>query len=335
MDVDYRPISNRSGRLPPEEFKEALTGVDVLIVGYEGVSPDVIDAVADLKIIACTRGGPDANVDISAATERGIPVLYTPGRNAISVADFTLGLIISVARHIADGHHRLQTGEFTGKPQTDSASGGEREDVSWGVGEGAPYTELKGPELQGKTLGLVGLGNIGQKVAARATGFGLNVVAFDPYIDEDTMKEHSVEKVSLEDLCRESDFVSIHCPVTDSTRGLIGKEEFDLMRDNAYFINTARAAIVDQNALVETLDANGLRGAALDVYDEEPIPTGHPLLGRDNVVTTPHIGGASEDVIDHHSEMIYAGIKAVLDGEKPKYVAEEEVLDQMTVRGDV
>ena len=326
LDIEYHPIAERDGRFPPEEFITLLDGVEVLIVGFEGVSEAVLDAADDLRIIACTRGGPDANVDINAATERGIPVLYAPGRNAVSVADFTLGLILAVTRHIAHSHHLLHTGRYTGEPQSDSASGGKREDVTWGIARESPYVQLKGPELANKTLGIVGLGAVGQRVAERAAGFQMDLVAFDPYVDAEQMAERDIEKVDLDELCREADVVTVHTPVTDSTRGLIGAEQFDLMPDSAYFINTARGAIIDQDALLAELEAGTIRGAALDVYDEEPLPDDHPLLELSNVVTTPHLAGAAEEVIDRHSKMVTDDIEAILNNGTPEYVANDEVL---------
>ncbi|MFC7157180.1 2-hydroxyacid dehydrogenase [Halomarina halobia] len=334
MDIEYRPIDDRTERLAPGELEPLLDGVEVFVVGFEGVSADVMDAAPDLKIIACTRGGPDANVDIIAATERGIPVLYAPGRNAVSVADFTLGMLLAVTRHIAHSHHLLHVGEYTGKPRDDSAAGGEREDVTWGVAKGSPYVELKGPELEDKTFGIVGLGAIGRKVAQRAKGFDVELVGYDPFVDGDTMAELGVEKVELGELCERSTFVSVHVPVTDATRGLIGEEEFALMSSETYFINTARGAIVDQDALVAALEAGELRGAALDVYDREPLPDDHPLLQMENVVTTPHLAGAAEEVIDRHSKMVVDDIASVLDGESPEHAANEETLTLASDVGD-
>jgi D-3-phosphoglycerate dehydrogenase len=325
FEVTYRPMADREDRFSPDELAEMLAGVDVLLVGYEGVPPEVLDAT-DLSIIACARGGPEANVDIGAATERDIPVLYAPGRNAVSVADFTLGLLVAVARHIAHSHHLLHEGVYTGAPQADTAPGGERADVTWGVGKGSPYTELKGPELEGKRLGLVGFGAIGREVAERAHGFGLEVLAFDPYVDADEMAEVGVRKADLVELCRECTFVSVHCPVTEETRGLIGPEEFDAMGAETFFVNTARAAIIDQDALVEHLQDDELRGAALDVYEREPLPEDHPLLALDNVVTTPHLGGATEEVISRHSQMLVDDIERLLVGDRPEHVANPETL---------
>lgn len=331
-DVAYHPIGSRDERFSTDEFVELLDGVDLLIVGYEGVSAEVLDAAPDLELIACPRGGPDANVDIEAATERGIPVLYAPGRNAVSVADFTLGLVLSVTRHVAHSHHLLHTGTYTGQPRADSAAGGEREDVTWGIAEGSPYAELKGPELEAKTLGIVGMGAIGRKVATRAAGFDMDLVGYDPYVDADGMAEYGVEKLDdLDDLLERAAVVTLHVPVTDSTRGLIGAAEFDRMRDDAYFVNTARGALIDQDALVDELQSGGLRGAALDVYDEEPLPDDHPLLALDNVVTTPHLGGAAEEVVTRHSRMVVDDIAAVHAGEAPDHVTNPETLEPTTV----
>lgn len=331
LEIAYHPIADRTGRFSDDEMIELLEDVEILIVGFEGISLTVLNNTPDLEIIACTRGGPDANVDINAATERGIPVLYAPGRNAVSVADFTLGMLLAVTRHIAHSHHLLHTGTYTGTPLADTAGGaGEREDVTWGVDSESPYTNLKGPELEGKTLGIVGYGAIGQEVVQRARGFDVNFLSFDPYVDAADMAD-DVEKVDLETLCRRSDFVSVHVPVTDATRGLIGADEFELMKDEAYFINTARGAIIDQDALIDQLQSGGLRGAALDVYDQEPLPEDHPLLDLDSVVTTPHLAGAAEEVIDRHSEMLVDDIAAILNGRKPDRIANEETLEESEI----
>ncbi|WP_224268012.1 2-hydroxyacid dehydrogenase [Haloprofundus salinisoli] len=326
MDVEYMPIAERDGRLPEDEFREHLRDTNVLIVGYEGVPAELLDEAADLQLIACTRGGPDANVDIEAATDRGIPVLYAPGRNAVSVADFTWGQILSAMRNIAHAHHLLHTGTYTGDPQSDAAGGGSREDVTWGMGRDSPYVTLKGPELAGKTVGIAGMGAVGREVAKRARGFEVDLLGYDPYIDAKEMAQYDAEKVDLDDLLRRSDVVTVHVPVTDSTRGLIDANEFETMKESAYFINNARGAIINQEALLEQLRSGGIRGAALDVYDMEPIPDDHPLLDLDNVVTTPHLAGAAEEVIERHSKMLVDDIEAILNSEQPSHVANEEAL---------
>jgi len=326
LEVEYTPISERDGRMGEREFREQLADTSVLIVGYEGVSAEIIEEASDLRIIACPRGGPDANVDIEAATKRGIPVLYAPGRNAESVADFTWGLIISAMRHIAQSHHLLRTGMYTGTPKADAAGGGNREDVTWGLGRDSPYEQLKGTEVGGKTIGIVGFGAVGKEVAKRAVGFKPDLLGFDPYVDAQKMADYNAEKVELKPLLRRSDVVTVHVPVTESTRGLIGAAEFALMRESAYFVNTARAAVIDQKALVNQLQSGSIAGAALDVYEEEPIPDDHPLLNLDNVVTTPHLGGATEEVIGRHSRMLVDDIEAVLNGDRPEHVANEDAL---------
>jgi D-3-phosphoglycerate dehydrogenase len=326
IDIEYAPIAERDGRLPESEFRELVQDVDVLVVGYEGVPANVIDDAEHLKLIACARGGPDANVDIDAATDRDIPVFYAPGRNAVSVADFTWGEILSAMRNIAHAHHLLHTGTYTGNPRADAASGGNREDVTWGMGQDSPYVQLKGPELAGKTIGIIGMGAVGREVAKRAQGFEVDLLGFDPYIDAESMAEFDTEKVELDDLLTDSDVVTVHVPVTDSTRGLLGHEEFEIMRENAYFINNARGAIIDQDALLEQLQSGGIRGASLDVYDMEPIPDDHPLLDLDNVVTTPHLAGAAEEVIERHSQMLVDDIEAFFAGDQPAHVANEETL---------
>lgn len=334
LDVEYRPIGEREGRLPPVEMEELIEGVSVLVVGYEGVSADIMDAADSLEVIACPRGGPEANIDIEAAAERAIPVLYAPGRNAVSVADFTIGLVVAVARYVPQAHHQLHEGTYTGEPRGDAASGGgEREDVTWGIAKGSPYMAFKGPELSGKRLGIVGLGAIGQLVAKRAAGFDMEVVAYDPFVDDESMAEHGARKVELNELLEGSDVVTLHSPVTEGTRGMIGPEEFERMKESAYFVNTARAALTDQNALVRELEGGGIQGAALDVYADEPLPADHPLLGMANVVTTPHIAGAAEEVPARGAAMVVDGIEALYEDREPAHVANPAALSGFDSKG--
>ena len=332
FDVEFDPIENRDGRMPVETLKDRLVGVDIFISGFEGVPAELMDA-AELQLIACPRGGPEASVDIEAATERGIPVLYAPGRNAETVADHTMGLLLAATRNIARAHHRLRMGKDTGEPKADAAAGGEREDVTWGIGSESPYTTLRGPELGGRTLGLVGFSRIGRRVAKRARdGFGMDVIAYDPFVDHVEMEPFDVEKTTdLQELCTHSDVVSLHAAVAPSSRGMFGREEFGAMPNDAYFINTARAALLEDGALVEALEADEIRGAALDVYPEEPIAADNPLLEMDNVVTTPHIASASQDVIDRHSTVTVDDIQALAEGDRPMHVANPETLTSFSL----
>ena len=333
LTVDYRPLDQRDARIPPDELKPLLDGVELFIVGFEGLPASLMDAAPDLKVIACPRGGPDANVDIGAATDRGIPVLYTPGRNAETVADHTLGLLLATTRNIALANHCLRMGTYTGSPQADSAEGGEREDVTWDLGQNSPYVTLRGPELGGRTLGIVGFGRIGRRVAKRAKdGFNMDVIAYDPFVDHVEMEPFGVEKEpDLQALCGRSDVVSLHADVNPTSRDLMGIEEFEAMPNDAFFVNTARASLIKSGALLNALQNDEIRGAALDVYHEEPIAEDHPFLKMDNVVTTPHIASSSQDVINRHSTLIVNDIAALLQGETPMHVKNPETLDGFSV----
>lgn len=333
FDVEFDPIESRAGRMPVETLKDRLSGVEVFISGFEGVPAELMDAAEDLQLIVCPRGGPAASVDISAATDRGIPVLYAPGRNAETVADHTMGLLLAATRNIARAHHRLRMGKDTGDPRADAAAGGERADVTWGIGSESPYTTLRGPELGGRTLGVVGFSRIGRRVAKRAhDGFGMDLVAYDPFVDHVEMEPFGAEKTTaLRDLCTRSDVVSLHAAVTPSSRGMIGPKEFAAMPDDAYFINTARAALIEDGALLAALETDEICGAALDVYPEEPIAETDPLLAMDAVVTTPHIASASQDVIDRHTKLTVDDIEALLNGERPIHAANPETLDGVSL----
>ncbi|MFQ3477153.1 2-hydroxyacid dehydrogenase [Halonotius sp. F2-221B] len=333
FDVTFDPIESRDGRMSVETLEQRLDGVDIFISGFEGVPAELMDAADDLKLIACPRGGPEASVDIDAATDRGIPVLYAPGRNAETVADHTMGLLLAATRNIAQAHHRLRMGKDTGTPKEDAAAGGEREDVTWGIGADSPYTTLRGPELRGRTLGIVGFSRIGRRVAKRARdGFGMDVVAYDPFVDHVEMEPFNVDKVTdVQSLCQQSDIVSLHAAVAPGSRNMIGPAEFAAMPDDGYFINTARAALIEDGALLEALETNEIQGAALDVYPEEPIAEDDPLLEMENVVTTPHIASASQDVIDRHSELTVNDIEALVNDEQPMHVVNPETLTDFTL----
>jgi len=335
LDVEFDPIESRDGRMDFEELKERLDGVEIFVSGFEGVPAELMDSAGDLQLIACPRGGPDASVDISAATERGIPVLFTPGRNAETVADHTMGLLLGATRNICIANHRLRQGTYTGSPKEDAAAGGEREDVTWGLGQDSPYVNLRGPELGSRTIGIVGFGRIGRRVAKRAKdGFNMDVLAYDPFVDHVEMEPFGVEKVTdLQELCRHSDVVSLHADVNPTSRDLIGPAEFEAMPDSAYFINTGRAATLEEGALVDALQNDEIRGAAMDVYHQEPIAADDPLLEMDNVVTTPHIASASMDVIARHTELTVNDIESLLTGTDPMHVKNPSTLEGFELEG--
>jgi D-3-phosphoglycerate dehydrogenase len=263
------------------ELAAALHGAEVLICEVERVDAELLAACPDLRLVASCRGVP-TNVDLMAAAARGVVVLNTPGRNAISVADFTFALLLAHTRHIARAEAHLRTD-------------------GWLVDRDLPYFHFRGAELDGRTLGLVGLGAIGRLVAQRAAGFGMTTVAYDPFV---SVAPEGIELLDLGSLLDRSDIVSIHCPLTSETRGLIGTEELARMGRDAILVNTARAAIVDEAALLEALCSGIIAGAALDVYWSEPLDPAHPILEFDNVTLTPHVAGAADDVSRHHARLI-------------------------------
>lgn len=307
-------------KLSEEEMIGALEDADILLVGYEKVSEYVIKNSPKLKLIGCARANP-INVDSKFAKSCKIPVIYTPARNANSAAEYTMGMILSEVRNIARAFCSLKTGLYVGPAVQNVYELPEEDDVVWNLDQqDSPYKMFKGYELNGRTLGLVGFGNIARRISKIAKAFEMNILAFDPYCSESTMKEYGVKFVALDTLLKNSDFISLHCKVTDETKGLIGEKELAMMKPTAYLINTARAAIISQRALVKVLTEHRIAGAALDVYWYEPIPANHPLLSLDNVTLTPHIAGASYDVPLRHSEMIVEDIIKWIKGEKPERV---------------
>ncbi|MCP4166946.1 MAG: 2-hydroxyacid dehydrogenase [Chloroflexi bacterium] len=291
--------------LSEEALIDLVGDVALLVVEVEQVTAKVIAAAPQLKYIAVCRGVP-VNVDVAAATARGIPVLNTPARNADSVADFALGLILVLGRNIcrADRHVR---------------------EYGWHVDGEIPYFHFRGPELAGKTLGLVGCGAIGRGLARRARALGMIVAIYDPYLSQEALGDLG-QLTSLDPVLSQSDFISLHVPVTPETRGMIGGAELRRMKRSAYLINTARAAIIDEQALFAALQEEQIAGAALDVFWQEPLPPDSPWRELDNVLLTPHLAGASDDVKVHHSAMIVENVRALQQGSRPSRIVNPEVL---------
>ena len=267
--------------LDREAYVAAAQGAQLLVTEIEVVDAAVLGALPEVRIVATARGGP-VNVDLAACAARGIPVVHTPGRNADSVADFTLGLLLAVCRGIGPGERHLR-------------------DRGWLVHGELPYLHFRGPELAGRTLGLVGLGAVGQRVRRRAeAGFGMRVLFTDPAVHGST---------PLDELLAASDVVSLHCPRSDATRGLLDARRLALLDPGAYLLNTAGGGIVDEDALVDALEAGRLAGAALDVFATEPLPRSSRLLQAPRLVLTPHLAGAADDVVRHHTEVVCAAVE--------------------------
>jgi D-3-phosphoglycerate dehydrogenase len=260
-------VSKRTG-LKGVELTEAVAGADGLVVRSETkVTAELLEAAGRLRVIGRAGVGVD-NIDVPAATQRGVVVMNAPDGNTMTTAEHTMALLLALARRVPQGQASLKAGRW------------ERE-------------RFVGVELRGKTLGVVGLGRIGRVVASRALGFEMKVVAFDPFVAPEQVREQGIEMASLEEVCGRADFVTVHSPLTPETRGLIGAREFALMKEGVRVINCARGGLVDERALYEAIREGRVAGAALDVFEEEPPPAGHPLLSLEEVVVTPHLGAST------------------------------------------
>ncbi|HSS61268.1 MAG TPA: NAD(P)-dependent oxidoreductase [Candidatus Limnocylindrales bacterium] len=290
----------------PEGIAARIDGSDILVVHGAPVTEEVLEAGANLKLICCARGGP-VNVDVTAATARRIPVVNTPGKNADAVADQTIAFMVMLAR----GFPRAQRFLMEGGRLGESAY------------EGARFL---GHELGGHMLGLVGYGNVGRRVCRRAVAFGMTVDVHDPYVQiEDTAGARQVG--GLPELLASADFVSLHVRANSQTDNLFGTPEFARMKQGAYFINTARETLVDEDALDAALASGHLAGAALDVVRPHRQEGPHPLLRHDNVVLTPHIGGATHETLLRGVTMLADEISHFASGGALRFVVNRDVVE--------
>lgn len=307
-----------------EELLSQCLGHEIVYISDEVVTARCIEAwkQSGMRLLGCGRGTP-VNVDWKAVKAAGIPLVYTPGRNANSVSEYTFGLILGLVRRIAADAHALRSGRYLGPEKQDVLDLDPQQDVVWFMPDGSsPMHEFGGGfELYGRTLGLIGFGAIGRRVGHTAKeGFGMRVKVYDPYCAAEAIESCGCEKVDLHEALSTSDVVSVHLPVNAETRGLFDASWFAQMKPTALFINTARAAVVDQKALIDAIEQDRIAGAAVDVMWQEPAPANHPLLGRDNVLITSHLAGMSCDVDRWQSEMIYDEIERFVQGQPPKLV---------------
>lgn len=284
-------------------------GADVLIVEADLVHEDVLDR-CHLRLIGCCRGDP-INIGVERATALGIPVLYAPGRNADAVADLTLGFMLALARHIYTVNHLLKSGQMTFTGTKDYLK---------------VYSTYGGFELNGVTVGVVGFGAIGRRVVQRLRAFGSRVVVYDPFVAPEVVRAAGAEPLPLDDVIRQADVFTLHCPETPENYGLINAERIGAMKRGAYFLNLARASIVDDEALYVALRDGRLAGAALDVFADEPVRPENRYVQLPNVLVAPHLGGATRDVVRHQTDLILDGIEAWLGGGRPTYLANPAVL---------
>ncbi|MCX7715969.1 MAG: phosphoglycerate dehydrogenase, partial [Endomicrobia bacterium] len=263
IQVDIKPKPSQ------EELLNLVKDYDGLLIRSEvKVSQEIIESTDRLKVI-CRAGTGVDNVDIISATKKGIVVMNVPGGNTISACEHTIGLILAMMRNIPQADSMLRSGKW------------ERE-------------KFVGSELQGKVLGLIGLGRIGSEVAKRMKSFEMKIIAYDPYVSEDYAKQLGVELKSLEDLFKEADIISLHIPKTEATKNLINKNAMMKMKDGVKIVNCARGGIVNEAELYEMLKTGKVAAAALDVFEKEPT-TDSPLFSLPNVVVTPHLGASTEE----------------------------------------
>ena len=278
-------VQESSGSIP--EIADLMPGVDVILTHLGPITETVLKSADQLKVIGATRGGP-VNVDVGAATAHHVPVVYLPGRNLGAVAEFVIGVMIAAPRGIVRASAELVEGRWSPR---------------------AFHYETAGPELRACTIGLVGIGAVGRRVAEILAAFGSKVVAYDPHVES----ADGIELLgSLQEVLAVSDIVSVHSRLTDDTRKSFNADAFAAMKQGAYFVNTARGEIVDEAALEAALESGQLSGAALDVFDPEPPQPGNTLVRRPDVIVTPHLAGASQQVASESVTKVVAEIAQFL-----------------------
>ncbi len=287
QEAEVGAVRYRPGPLAVAELVGELGDADGLLAGLDQLSAEVFAAAPRLRVVARYGVGVD-RVDLAAAARHGVTVTITPGANANAVAEMTMALLFALARPLVSGQQRAKGGE---------------------------WPALSGVELAGRALGLVGLGRIGSLVAAKAAGLGMAVLAYDPYVAQ----ADNVTLVDLGTLVATSDFVSLHAPLTDQTRGMVDRSFLEKMKPGSALINTARGDLVCEADLVWALEHGPLRAAAVDVLGQEPPGPDHPFLGRDDVLVTPHMGPHTAEATSAMGEWALDDLLAVLSGRAPRY----------------
>lgn len=264
LEVDFRPDISQ------EEIAQIIENYDGLVIrSRTTVTPEILNNAKKLKVIGRAGVGLD-NVDVPLSTEKGIIVMNTPNGNTISTAEHTMAMMTSLARSIPQADRGMHEGRWEKK-------------------------KFIGVELYNKTLGVCGFGRIGSEVARRAQAYGMKILAYDPFINEEVVKRMGVTKATVDEICQQADFITVHSPLNDQTRGILNKERFAMMKKGVRVLNCARGGIVDESALLEALENGTVAGAALDVFEVEPLPEDHPFRKMDNVIMTPHLGAATSE----------------------------------------
>lgn len=300
LSTDIEDITNRMHLLEQEGVDAAPTSknlldncedINILVVHCASINEEILNKAKNLELVAVLRGGLE-NVDIDELNKRGITLIHAPWRSANAVADFTVGLMIAENKNIARSHHNL----FSGKWSKDFVNN--------------DYIR----DLNKCTIGLIGYGNIGKRVAKRLEGFGSEIIIHDPFLKEGVIEEHGYREVSLDELLSESDFVSLHLRQTEKTMNFIDYQELSKMKKEAYLINASRAGILNTEALINALKNRSIGGAALDVFDEEPLNQDSELLKLNNITLTPHIAGFSSDTVVNSVEICLNDLKRLFEG---------------------
>jgi D-3-phosphoglycerate dehydrogenase len=285
-------IYNPTGKpLTSMEIAKLLPGIDGYLAGLDGIDANALEKADRLKVIARYGVGVD-NVDLSAARKKGIVVTNTPGANSVSVAELAVGLMLALARQIPEAVEAVHQGK---------------------------WPRYSGVSLEGKTIGILGLGAIGKQLARRLTGFDCKIMAFDPYADSAYAKENHIELAPMDDVIRQADFVSLHLPLLPETRGIVDETFLAKMKKGSFLINTSRGEAIDESALLKALQSGHLRGAGLDAFTVEPPDPKNPLLALPQVVVTPHLGAQTDGATSNMGWFAMKDCLAVLKGEQPVY----------------
>jgi D-3-phosphoglycerate dehydrogenase len=277
-----------------EDIIKAAENADAILVTYAKLNENILRSLKNCKAIGRFGIGVD-NIDLKVAGELGISVNYVPDYCLDEVSDQAMAMIISMARKIPQSNKLVQSGR-------------------WEMPAVVPMYRLRG-----KTVGLIGFGNIPRLMTPKAQAFGFNVIAADPYAPKELFEKYGVESVSMDELYERSDFISVHAPLLPETKGLVNKDAFKKMKDTAVIVNTARGPLINEKDLIEALDKNEIGGAGLDVVETEPLPKNSPLIGRDNVILAPHTAFYSVEALEELQTKAASDVARVLNGEEPVY----------------
>lgn len=304
MEITYESWLETLKIHDPDELAERINtlGATALIVETDFVFAETFEQVSTLRFVGVCRAALN-HVDVDAATEHGVLVVNAPARNARAVAEHVLGLMIALARRIPEADRYIKEGCWRSPVE--------------------PYLSLRGIELGGRSLGIIGLGAIGRHLASIASAIGMNVLAYDPYVT----RYGGGELTDLEPLLARSDFIATLAPINSETTAILNAEAMSLIRPGAFLVMASGIAIADRTALLEALKAGPLAGAAIDVFDTHPIAPDSPLLSAENVLLTPHIAGATEETIHRHSEMVAGDMIRFLDGLMPLNAVNPRAID--------